>query len=193
MKEEFEAANKVLAALLLARKKYSLYPKNHTICINAITQLHSQLETYLHKYGELRLEIESDRLVSQGEILLLEPPEEGTLPFTLFRDGIRCLEFTGGIDPGELKEFLRIINKYNILSNEPEGDIVTAFWESKFSHIKYAVADFSWGSGQDMGNTPSFAEWNYSSTSRGNISGEREVDLKILTDKGENVSTSERK
>ena len=191
MKEELEAAKKVLAVLLLARKNYSLYPENHTICINAITHLHSQLETYLHKYGDLRLEIESDRLVSQGEILHLEPPEEGMLPFTLFRDGIRCLEFTDGIDPGELKEFLRIVNKYNMLSNEPEGDIVTALWESKFSHIKYEVADFSWGSGQDIEHTPSFEEWNNSSTLfRGNKAGEREVDFTVLTNKGDKVSVS---
>ena len=193
MKEESEAANKVLATLLLARKKYSLYPENHTICMNAIKQLHSQLETYLHKYGDLRLEIESDRVVYQGEIIHSEPREEGALPFTLFRDGIRWLEFTGGIEPGELKKFLRIIHEYRILSNDPEGDIVTAFWESKFSHIKYEVANFSWGSGQDTNYTPSFDDWDNGSTSqRGNISGEREVDLKILTDKGENVSTSQR-
>jgi hypothetical protein len=190
-KEELEAAKKVLATLLLARKNYSLYPENHTICMNAIKQLHSQLETYLHKYGDLRLEIESDRLVYQGEIIHSEPREGGALPFTLFRDGIRWLEFTGGVDPGELKEFLRIIHEYRILSNDPEGDIVTAFWESEFSHIKYEVADFSWGSGQDTNYTPSFEDWDNGLTSlRGNKSGEREVDLTILTDKGEKVSVS---
>ncbi len=193
IKEELEAAKKVLATLLLARKNYSLYPENHTICMNAIKQLHSQLETYLHKYGDLRLEIESDRLVYQGEIIHSEPREGGALPFTLFRDGIRWLEFTGGIDPGELKELLRIIYEYRILSNDPEGDIVTAFWESKFSHIKYEVADFSWGSGQDTNYTPSFDDWDNGSTSqRGNESGEREVDLTISTDKGEKASTSRR-
>ena len=191
-KEELEAAKKVLATLLLARKQYSLYPENHTICMNAIKQIHSQLESYLYKYGDLRLEIESDRVVYQDEIIHSEPHEEGALPFTLFRDGIRWLEFTGGIEAGELKEFLRIIHEYRILSNDPEGDIVTAFWETQFQHIKYEVADFSWGSGQDTNYTPSFYDWGNGSTSQtGNESGTREVDLTVSTDKGEKVSTSQ--
>jgi hypothetical protein len=191
LKEESEAAKKVLAILLLTRKNYSLYPENHTICLNALTQLHSQLETYLQNYGDLRFEIESDRLLCHGEIIHSEPPEEGRLPFTLFRDGIRWLEFTGGIDFGELKEFLRIINECSILSNDPEGDIVTAFWESKFSHIKYEVADFSWGSGQDTESTPSFEEWDSGSISlRETKSDEREADRTIITGRGDKVSVS---
>jgi hypothetical protein len=192
IKEESEAAKKVLATLLLARKNYSLYPENHTICENAITQLVLQLDTYLHEYGNLRLEIESDRFVYQGEIIHSEPREEGALPFTLFRDGIRWLEFTGGIEAGELKEFLRIINEYRILSNDPEGDIVTAFWESKFSHITYEVADFSFGSGQETNYTPLFDDWDNGLTSQGgNELRAREVDVTISTDKGKEVSTSQ--
>ncbi|MGD0821356.1 MAG: HEAT repeat domain-containing protein [Desulfomonilia bacterium] len=189
--EELEAAKKVIVTLLLARKNHSLYPENHTICMNVIAQLHTQLDTYLRKYGFLRLNIESDQLVSDGEIIHSESPEEGALPFTLFRDGIRWLEFTKGIDPEELKEFIKIINKYSILSDEPEGDIVTAFWETQFLHIKYEVADFSWGSEQDSDFPPPFDTWdNGSKLFGGDKSAQREVDFTILSKKGDNVSVS---
>jgi HEAT repeat protein len=153
--EKSGAAKKVLASLLLTRKHYSLYPEDHTICVNALEHLHTQAETYLRNYGDLRFEVEKDQIISQGEIILTEPPEEGTLSFTLFRDGIRWLEISGGIDSEELKKFISIINKYSILSDKSDSDIVTALWESRFLHVKYEVADFSWGADQEATSTPS--------------------------------------
>ena len=103
-----------------------------------------QLETCLQTYGNLRFEIEKDRLTLQGEVILTEPPEDGNLPFTLFRDGIQWLEFQEGIDTKEVEEFLRILNKYRVLTDEPEGDLVTAFWEGGLQHIQVEVVDFFW-------------------------------------------------
>jgi len=143
--EELESARKVIAGMLLARKNYALYPEGHVVVINSVEQLHKHLETHFLKYGNLRLDIEKDQLLTQDKVIFSEPSEEGSLPFVLFRDGIRWLEFKDGIDAAELLEFLKIINKYSMLSDEPDGDIVTAFWETQLSHIQYEVADFFWG------------------------------------------------
>ena len=154
MEGQTEAARKVLASLFLARKNFSLYPEGHTICMNTLEQFRVLLETYLHKYGDLKLDIEKDRFVSEGEVIYSGPPEEGTLPFALFRDGIRWMEFTDGIDTWEIKEIIRIINKYSMLSNEPDGDIVTAFWEAQFPHVKYDVSEFFWGAEEEVNLKP---------------------------------------
>ena len=133
---------KVYAGMLLASKNLSLYPSGHSIPAKSIKLFHQKLETYLQKYGYLRLEIERNRIVSLDEEISSGPHEEGTLPFTLFRDGIRWIEFTQGIDLEQIKSFLTIVNQHMILSAEPEGDIVTNIWEAQFSHIQYDVADF---------------------------------------------------
>ncbi|HAR49430.1 MAG TPA: hypothetical protein DCR81_04880, partial [Smithella sp.] len=64
------------------------------------------------------------------------------LPFTLFRDGIEWLDFNEGIELEEIQEVLSLIRRYSILATEPEGDIVTAFWEAHFDHVQYKVSDF---------------------------------------------------
>jgi hypothetical protein len=148
--EEWQAALKVLTSLQLARKNFSLYPEDHVNCSRALEQFWLQLDRYLQAHGNLRLELEKDRLLFQEEVILSEPPEEGNLPFTLFRDGIQWLEFQGGIDSDEVEEFLRILNRYRILADEPEGDLVTALWEARFPHIQYHVADFFWGAEPDI-------------------------------------------
>lgn len=142
--EEWQAAQKVLTSLQLTRKNYSLYPEDHVNCKRALEQFWLQLETFLQTHGNLRFEIEKDRLTFQGEEILTEPPEDGNLPFTLFRDGIQWLEFQDGTDTKEVEEFLRILNKYRVLTDEPEGDLVTALWEAGLQHIQVEVADFFW-------------------------------------------------
>ncbi len=150
-----DAARRIITILLLTRKNFSFYPAGHTVCAKSLEQFHSQLESYLCTYGDLRLDIEKDRLLLQGETIHSGPPEEGALPFTLYRDGIRWIEFSEGITTGELEEFLRIVNKYSVLSDEPEGDIVTSFWETQFPNITYEVADFFWGAEQGSDLLPS--------------------------------------
>jgi hypothetical protein len=142
--EEWQAAENVLTSLQLARKNYSLYPENHINCSRAMERFWLHLETFLQAHGNLRFELEKDRLIFQGEPILTEPPEDGNLPFTLFRDGIQWLEFQDGVDEKEVKEFLRILNTYRVLSDEPEGDLVTALWEAGLPHIEHHVADFFW-------------------------------------------------
>jgi HEAT repeat protein len=143
--EEWQAAENVLTSLQLARKNYSLYPEDHINCTRAMERFWQQLETFLQAHGNLRFELDKDRLIFQEEAILTEPPEDGNLPFTLFRDGIQWLEFQDGIEAQEIEDFLRILNKYRLLSDEPEGDLVTALWEAELTHIQYHVAEFFWG------------------------------------------------
>ncbi len=140
-RKELDSAQKVIAGLLLARKNCSLYPEGHTISTSSIEQFHILLGKHVHTYGDLKIEVEKDRLVSRGQVVHSDALEEGALPFVLFRDGIRWIEFQEGIDLQEAAGFLGLINKYSILSAEPEGDIVTELWEKRFAHIRYEATD----------------------------------------------------
>jgi hypothetical protein len=147
---------KLFAFLLLAGRNVSLYPKGHSIGTNSIRQFHETLEVYIRQYGDVKIEFERDRVTCQGVEVHAGKSEEGTLPFTLFRDGIRWLEFTEGIELEEIREVLSLINRYSVLTTEPEGDIVTAFWESHFEHVLYKADDFH--SGQAADEDDYFAE-----------------------------------
>ena len=110
--EEWQAAQKVLTSLQLARKNYSLYPENHINCERAVEQFWLQLDKYLRAHGDLRFELAKDQLIFLGEVILSAPAEDGNLPFTLFRDGIQWLEFQVGIDSKEVERCLLILNTY---------------------------------------------------------------------------------
>jgi hypothetical protein len=149
---------KIFAYLLLTCKNVSLYPEGHSISTNSIKQFHEMLVAHIRQHGDLKIEIEKDHVICQGTEVQKGPAEEGTLPFTLFRDGIRWLEFTEGITLEEIRDALSIIHKYSVLTTEPEGDIVTAFWESLFDHVLYKADDFV--ADQTAEQIDSLAKWD---------------------------------
>lgn len=136
-------AQKVFTGLLVAAKNISLYPQGHVMTAKFAGKAHQALSSYLVSYGYLRIEIEKDRVLAQGEEIFTGPFEEGTLPFILFRDGIRWIEFIEGLEAEEVAEFLKILQQFSSLADEPEGDFATGIWGMKFPHIQYEVADFS--------------------------------------------------
>jgi hypothetical protein len=149
--DELNSAKRIYTGLLLVCKNLSLYPVGHSICINSTRQFHGRLLGFIKKYGNLKLEIERERIIAMGEAISSGLSDEGTLHFTLFRDGIRWIELMDGIGEDEINEILLILNKYMKLSAEPEGDIVTAFWEAQFPHLRYEVSEFSWGGDLEPG------------------------------------------
>lgn len=145
LKDELNSVKKLFKSLLLTLKNLSLYPQGHATSINSIKKFYTQLTAFLKKYETLKFEIEKDKIIYKGEIISDEIPEEESLHFTLFRDGIHWIEFMDGIEQEEINAILLIINKYTKLSAEPEGDIVTALWEINIPHMRYEVVEFFWG------------------------------------------------
>ncbi len=160
-----EEAKKLFTYILTSSKNLSLYPENHSICRDSINQLYEKLVNYIRKNGDVTIEIERDRVLCQGVEVSTGLSEEGTFPHILFRDGIGWLQFTEGIELEELSQVLSIIHQYAASVAEPQGDIVTDFWEARFEHVQYQADDFFSEKVPDEGeyfpksdNTPSAPE-----------------------------------
>ena len=70
-----------------------------------------------------------------------------SLAFVFFKDGIRELQFSKGLEFKEIVDFLNIVRKSDFL-NRMEDDLVTLLWEKDFSHITFTTVDeFLEGSG----------------------------------------------
>lgn len=112
------------------------------MCKDAVNCLHEKLEGYIRKNGDLTIEIEKNRGLCQNVEVQSRPSEEGTIFHILFRDDIGWLQFAEGIKSEELRQVFSIVHKYSILTAEPQGDIVTDFWEARFEHVQYKDDDF---------------------------------------------------
>jgi hypothetical protein len=128
----------------MALKNYNLYPEDHDLCKNLISGLFQRFKTFLSEYGGLKLEIEKDRAFYQDEIVYRESAEVENFAFILFRDGIRWIEFGKALSRKEIKQFISTLKSFSKVDEDPEGDLVTAFWEADFENIRYKALDIYW-------------------------------------------------
>jgi hypothetical protein len=142
-----------VSSLLVAVKTHSLYPEEHTTCREALARLGMELQTFLATEEELLLQVQQNRLLCHGEVLLAEPAQEGSISFVLFRDGIQWFRFERGIDPWEISQFVRTLDRYRYLPQESAGDIATALWEAQLPHLSYQVADPHLTKGKEAGTS----------------------------------------
>jgi hypothetical protein len=136
-----EVARHVISSLLLAVKMSSLYPEDHPLYKTAVTSLQDHLDTFLENYGELEFRVEKNQLLFEDEVVHKGEAKDGDLAFALFRDGITAFVFQDEWEPWEIRLFVEILRKYKSISEEAEGDIVTAMWEAELPHIQYESAE----------------------------------------------------
>jgi HEAT repeat protein len=170
--QQSEETKKLFNYILATSKNLSLYPAEHSTCKDSINQLHAKIEAYIRKNGDITIKIERDRVICQGVEVKTGLFEEGTLPHTLFRDGIGWLQFTEGIEQEEIRKVFSIIHRYSVLMAEPQGDIVTDFWESRFEHVQYKADDFFSEKAPDQSDSFSKSE-NTSFASEAEIAAEQ--------------------
>ena len=135
------AAKTIINSLQLALKMFTLYAEDHVYCERSIARLHSDIESFLTKFGTLVLEVRSDCLLYEGETVHEGTSKDGDLAFALFRDGMLEMVLLKGIELAETSFLVRTIDRYKSLATTAEGDIVTSLWEARLPHLYYVAAD----------------------------------------------------
>ncbi|MBU0485163.1 MAG: hypothetical protein KKB30_11715, partial [Proteobacteria bacterium] len=141
---ELRAARNFVAAFLNAVRNYSLYPESHVTTQNYLNNVLVHLTHFFKSYGNLRLDIDKVRIIYKGEEIHEGPSNAENPAFFFYRDGIKWLEFQIGSNFSEISAFFRIIKKFQVLLDEPEGDLVTDLWSANLPHLAYEVSDDLW-------------------------------------------------
>jgi len=142
--QKLEMIKGVIGLLFMAAKNHTMYPENHAIYRESLQAVVYRLDPFLKKYGDLRLDVEKDRLLFEDETVYQDDPKRDQLAYPLFRDGIQWIEFQTGIEAWEISDLIKILNQYRMLQEEPKGDLVTALWEKNLPHVQYAATDVLW-------------------------------------------------
>ena len=133
-----------LAAFSKAAKSFSLYPATHVISENLLSGLVNSLTNFFQLCPGLKLTIDKDRLSYKEIDVYQSNGREDFVVAPLFRDGIIWIEFRKGITAPELSFLLDKLHEYRTISDESEGDLVTALWQKNLPHIHYEAADVFW-------------------------------------------------
>lgn len=117
-----------------------LYPPGNPSIKKAVDIFTEKLKEFLREYEELRIGIGEFSFFYKGEKVFQDEEKQRSLPFFLFKDGMRELSFYRGLERKELKYFLDVLKEAIDLPPE-ESDAIGLLWEKDFVNIRYYALD----------------------------------------------------
>jgi hypothetical protein len=147
IEEKVKSTKALVQTFLQTLKAFRLYEANHPILAKFLERLRKDFDQYFDEFDSFSLQIGEHRLFYRGNVVYENQDMKESLAFVFFKDGIRELQFSKGLEFKEMMDFLNIVRKSDFL-NRMEDDLVTLFWEKDFSHITFITVDeFLEGSG----------------------------------------------
>ena len=180
----------ILYNLAKTARSFGFYSRDNKAVSQFLQELYSGFELFLNTHGAIRLLVGADRFQFGEQEVYHDADRENGLPFRLFRDGIRFVQFKPGLTLVEVESLLDIFAKRASTGRDAEeDDVVTMLWKKSFEHVTYnAVEGFT----HDLHAAGSFDEEGRPKADTGEaiprmmerISGKRETLLTRMKESG---------
>jgi len=140
IEEKVKSTKALIQTFLQTLKAFRLYEANHPILSKFVERLRKDFDQFFGEFDSFSLQIGEHRLHYRGNVVYENEDVKESLAFVFFKDGIRELQFSKGLEFKEMMDFLNIVRKSDFL-NRMEDDLVTLLWEKDFSHITFTTVD----------------------------------------------------
>lgn len=138
--EELLLARDLMSHLVKTIKAFKFYPPDNPTLKGFQDLLFKKLQFFLGKYPVFAFQIGEFDLSYKGKVLYENRDIKTSLAFLMFKDGLRELRFTKGLEEREVSGFIDVLKRVDHI-NELEDDLVTLLWERDFPHISYRATD----------------------------------------------------
>ena len=135
----------ILYNLAKTARSFGFYSRENKAIALFLQELYDGFDEFLQANGAIRLLVGADRFLYDGQEVYHDADRENGLPFRLFRDGIRAVQFKPGLTIQEVESLLDIFAKRASTGRDAEeDDVVTLLWKKSFEHVTYnAVEGFT--------------------------------------------------
>ena len=137
-----QLVEEMLRQLARSIKTHQLYLPNNPIYQRAIENLHAAFAPIWPHTPEIVLSITEADFRWFGRSVMHEPNRAESVPWVFFKDGVRELTMTQGIEDEELVSLLRILQRVRNAAPE-EDDLLTLMWEQEFTRLSYRFVDIN--------------------------------------------------
>ncbi len=138
--EELLLARELTTFFLKTFKAIRFYPPDNPALKGFKDQLFKKFQYFLNKYPSFILQIGEFTLSFKERVFYENRDPKSSLAFLLYKDGLRELRFTRGLEEWEVQGLMEVIKGSENL-NDLEDDLVTLLWEKDFVHISYLATD----------------------------------------------------
>ena len=119
----------------------TLYSPTHPIYFRTVEELKSSFGPIWEEFGSVTLGVRDDGFAWGPEIVFPEEHTPDSISWALFKEGIRSLSFSRGVEEDEIVRLLDVIHASRSLDADSEDDILTLLWGQYFEHLRYYVVD----------------------------------------------------
>lgn len=114
-----------------------LYLPNNPVYHEAVRNLQAVFRALWEEEDQLLLNVKEEGLVWEGNLVLEEEAKGDSISWVLFKDGVRGVLLTPGVEDKEIIRFLAAIHKARTLPDDADDDLLTLLWGEDFQHIQY--------------------------------------------------------
>ncbi|MCA9549117.1 MAG: hypothetical protein KC933_03715, partial [Myxococcales bacterium] len=133
---------RTLAAFSRVARARSLYQENSAALKRMRSDLFRGFQEILADRPVLSLRVRPEAFVFEDQVVLTDENPDQSIPFALYRDGIRRLDFSRGLEESELDTLLACTARGFHFTGLGD-DIVSDLWRHDLEHIRYLVVDTS--------------------------------------------------
>jgi hypothetical protein len=132
----------VLRLLVKTQKALRLYESRNAVSEKLESELFERLNRLVVEEGEIHLSVQESQLRYEDEVVYEVDLQDrkDSLPFLLYRDGIRRLSFGPGLELAELRAFLSCLARVAAVAND-QDDLVTLLWDQDLHAIRYLAIE----------------------------------------------------
>ncbi|NWF92882.1 MAG: HEAT repeat domain-containing protein [Syntrophaceae bacterium] len=138
--EELLLARDLTRTFVKTIKAFRFYPPDNPILKGFQDLLPRKFQYFLNRYHSFIFQIGEHTLSYKGKVLYENRDVKTSLAFLFYKDGLRELRFSKGLEDWEIKGLVDIIVKCDRI-NQLEDDFVTLMWERDFGHISYLATE----------------------------------------------------
>jgi hypothetical protein len=132
----------MLRLLSRAIRAHLLYLENNPTYHKSLETLKASFAPIWAHTSELVFEIKDTQIAWDEHAVMSEPEKSSdALPWILYKDGLRELRLTRGVEDQEIVTLVQVIAKVRKGGNE--DDLLTLLWEYEFSYVRYRYVDVS--------------------------------------------------
>ena len=136
----------MLRLLGRAVRAHQLYLHNNPTYLRAIENVKASFAPIWSHTDELYFDVSDTQILWEGHPVISEMDKSGdALPWVLYKDGIREMRLTKGVEEEEVVTLLQIIARVRKASAD-EDDLLTLLWEQEFNFVRYRYVDVGFDS-----------------------------------------------
>jgi len=135
--EGVEEVTNLMQVLVKALRAIQLYLPNNPVYQRATENLRAGFGPVWEYTDDLELEVRENELVWDETAVLTQDNKSDSIPWILFKDGIRRVTILKGAEDEEIVRLLQVIHRTRTLDPDAGDDLLTLLWEQDFQLVKY--------------------------------------------------------